>query len=672
MSSRQVSVSSYLFISLALIILVLSSSSILFLIAITCLLLFAIILSGALREHYTRYFAILLFIFVGVFPLVWEKNATGSIYSWSSWSISIGGLMLASQVALRAIATCSIMCLLLYLVPIYHLCQTLRRLKVPHLLIELIELSYRYINLLLERTEYIRDAQLLRLGYDGVRQKYRDSALLLSQTFVLAHAESEYMYEGLQTRQFDEHREQCDFVKDVREQSESIIRLQGISYKYPRAEVLAVKDVSLSIGPGERIVLLGANGAGKSSLMRLLAGLQREQSGLFYLDGKQLGATNRDLRYQRKRVALVMQNANHQLFCPSVEDEIAFGLSNSGIEGEELQRRVDLIIECYDLEELRGVPPHLLSEGQKKWVSIAAIMALEPDIILMDEPTACLDCYYTERVMHLAREFCRSGRSVILSTHDMNLALHWANRGIVMAEGQVIYDGDIHNLYADKEMLQRAKLNQPHGFRAEPRYKPISISEHSCDVYRLGLFHNTEQMSVLVVGGGRGAERKIKTLVQAGVQRIIVLAPYITEVIQEYVDIKRIEWVLGTYVSGQVDLDDYHMIVAAVGVSSIDKDICRDAYYRGKLICNASNPLEGNVQFGAQGNRYGLQFAVHTSYSLPEIAQHLRDLVLGKLKEEYHNNLIQLQRLRRENKELYGISRDRFIEQINNDWFNRG
>ena len=177
------------------------------------------------------------------------------------------------------------------------------------------ELSYRYIHLLLERGEYIKDAQLLRLGYRTWRERYRHGGMLLSRSFILAHSEAEDMYEGLLTRRFEESDNSTTNtdVRTTETEGDTLLSLDKIVFAYNKTQI-ALDEVSLDIKRGERIVLLGANGSGKSTLMKLLAGLHREQSGLFILEGQELNRNPKDLRWQRERIALIMQNANHQLF----------------------------------------------------------------------------------------------------------------------------------------------------------------------------------------------------------------------------------------------------------------------------------------------------------------------------------------------------------------------
>lgn len=652
-------------------ILLLSVGNIYFLLSALTLELILLLRWEQIQTNAKRYAILLFFVFLGALPLAFERIGEEAFFQFLGWGITQEGIRLASLVMLRSLTSCLLISIMLYLIPIYRLCQILRLWRVPGLFVDLMELSYRYIHLLLERGEYIKDAQLLRLGYRTWRERYRHGGMLLSRSFILAHSEAEDMYEGLLTRHFEESNNSTTNtdVRTTETEGDTLLSLDKIVFAYNKTQI-ALNEVSLDIKRGERIVLLGANGSGKSTLMKLLAGLHREQSGLFILEGQELNRTPKDLRRQRERIALIMQNANHQLFCPSVEDEIAFGLRNSGYSEEEVSLRVEEIIVEYHLESLRSKPPHLLSEGQKKWVSIAAIMALRPDVILMDEPTACLDCYYTEQVMRLASSYCDAGCTVILSTHDMNLAYDWADRAIVMNAGSKIFDGLLDDLYSDQELLKQAKLRQPYGFEKSVTTNSKSAFESEEEnqsialnpTYRLGLFLDSSSLKALIVGGGKGAVRKALTLLKAGVQ-CTVIAPNVSSELSEYEQSGHLNWICREV--EESDLDGYDLIVAATNDAELNHQICSCAKRLGKLASNLSNPKDGNIQFAALLDDKGIQIAVHTRYSIPEVAQSIREKIARSLVSIDESDLINLSELRKEGQlEEYRVARERFVEKL--------
>lgn len=601
------------------------------------------------------------FVLVGALPLSIERISSDSLLAWQGWGVSTQSLSLATLVVVRALTSVGLVALLLALNPIYRLCGELRVMGVPRLLVELIELSYRYINLLLATGEHILEAQLLRLGYQGVRARVQHGGALLSRSFVLAHSEADDMYEGLLSRQFDstELTNEVSSVHRPTEDGEALLLLSNLSYRYD-IDRWALKGLSLEIRRGERIALLGANGAGKSTLMRLLSGLIAPTQGRVVLEGKVLQHTQADISRQRRRIALVMQNANYQLFCPSVEDEIAFGLKNIGLSGEALRLRVEEIIITYDLEALRCRPPHLLSEGQKKWVSIAAVLALDPDIILLDEPTASLDATYSERVMELLECLHEAGKTIILSTHDMDRAYRWADRAVVLGDGALLYDGVPSGLFADATLVDKARIAVPYGFASR---RATDSSDSQWGSYPLALFHS-ERTRVLVVGGGRGASVKVRTLIRSGICPTILapeLCPELTELAHEAPYI----WLKQVY-SPSVSLDVYDLVVVATGDIEVDRAITHRAITSSCLCCNLSEPERGNVQFAAQGSEAGITLAIHSDYRLPEVMVALRERWLSKIDPLWQSELEQLAQLRRQRdaSEAYSVARDIFISKI--------
>lgn len=619
-----------------------------------------------------RLMLIHLFIFLGVLPLLFERTSNTDdvlLHLWSSWTVSPRTVALALSVFLRASVTSLWVALLLHYIPFYILCQNLRSWGLPKLLVELIELSYRYIYLLLEQGQHIYQAQLLRQGYQGYTARYQHTSQLFARSFVLAHSEGEKMYDGLLTRHFEtmEVSTVCSSSERIYNEKHSLLRLEGISYSYNRDTVKTLKQLSLDIGKGERIVLLGANGAGKSTLMRVLSGLISDYDGtLSWYDGD-VAKNSKSLRQQRKRVAFVMQNANHQLFCPSVEDEIAFGLRNSGLSDEELRLRVEEIIDCYELQSLRAVAPHLLSEGQKKWVSIAAVMALSPEIILLDEPTAFLDHYYTQKVLSLVNRYADSGCSVIISTHDMNLAYTWATRALVLTEGTLKYDGNLDTLFGGTYNLDAMKIAYPYGYDPVYNTQPALTEADDTD-YCLGLFHRATTTTALIYGWGNGAQRKALTLCKAGIKTCVVAPELNTEDSHDYHELatnRHLMFISGKYASHKELIKEHTIIVAATGIASIDADICNEAARYGRMYCSLSNASLGNIQFAALLDKLGLHIAIHSTYRLPELTQSLRDLAAEYITSELADELIQMSELRKTGQvEEYARRREQFVHRL--------
>lgn len=619
-----------------------------------------------------------LFILLGTIPLLIERASAESLYTLWGWGISRGSIDLFALVSIRAITAFGAMTLLTQLNPIYQLTSDLRTAGVPTLFVELLELSYRYIYVLEDTAKQIALAQVSRLGYlGGYRSRLEHLSILLSRTFVLAHSQAEQIYDGLLSRGFDD--EGASEPTTPADSSPDIsLALRGLSHCY-RPEHYALRGISLEIKHGERIALLGANGAGKSTLMRIASGLLRCEEGQIELLGQVIEVNHRGLKQLRQSVALVLQNANHQLFCPSVQDEIAFGLKNIGLQGEQLATQVESIIDCYNLHELRHQPPHKLSEGQKKWVSLAAVLATDPDIILLDEPTASLDRYYTHRVMELLDRLNRSGKTILLSTHDMNLAYQWASRILVMSSGELIADGSADEVFADDALLARANLDRPLLMYDKLAGQRRSAGGYTDADYSLALFHPARGKQVLVVGGGRGAKRKVQTLLAHGAH-CTVLAPELDAELAQLLPTHGIEWRQGHY-SSQVALEPYWLVIAATGQEALDREIATRAASIGLLTSTLSESTGGNIQFAAQHSGQGLDLAIHTHYRLPEVAQCIRDEIsqslrlgeeqLRRLSELRASYISQTGKESEATRQEYEQLKAQIIAQIRYDWVNR-
>ncbi len=665
-------------VSLGILVLILMSSNLLILALIQLTLWMMLYFSDCLIIGTRRkYYLLCLFLFFAVLPLLVEFvgiGEPGEIVC--GWGVSANSIRLSLLVYMRALGTSSLIYLFLHYIPFYQFCRLLRLWSVPKLFVELLELSYRYSNSLMEQSLRMYEAQKLRLGYQKYSHKLEHAGLLFSQSFILGHKEAEEVFDGLISRQFySEKSDDKESLDDKCQYQENLhrpisLQIKRVTYSYDRENNEALKEVSIDIRGGERIVLLGANGAGKSTLMHILSGLKREQRGVLVLNGQELDRVEKTLRLQRKTIALVMQNANHQLFCPTVEDEVSFGLRNVGETESNIQKKIEEIIQKFELEPLRYLPPHQLSEGQKKWVSIAAIMALNPQIILMDEPTACLDNYYTDKVLSFTNEFCASGGTVVLSTHDMNLAYEWGRRVLVMSSGRLVYDGGLDQLFSDSSLLVECKLKAPYGFRSLQFVSSKKVSTESS--HKLALFHNTALLKALIYGAGSGARRKAETLLISGVE-ITLIAP---EIDDSWIDLKEkyphFTCYKDAYPAYSNFISTHHLIVAATGIPSIDTEICDKARKYGLLYSNLSNAEQSNVHFAASVDKAGIQVAVHSAYRLPELTQCIRNLIEERIDEDNCQVFEDLSAFRdAKDRANYEITKQKLISKLEYDWSHR-
>ena len=224
----------------------------------------------------------------------------------------------------------------------------------------------------------------------------------------------------------------------------------------------ALDGISLTIRPGERVALLGANGSGKSTLLRMMDALCFPASGTATAFAAPLteaafqdDATNYAFR---RRVGLVFQNPDVQLFNPTVSDELAFGPLQLGWEKPKVRCAIDALSARFGIAHLKDRPPHRLSGGEKKRVALASVLITEPDVLLLDEPTAALDpASRADLVGFLAREL-GAGRTVVTATHDLDIVEDIADRAIVLAEGRVVADGPVLAILHDVDLLRRTHL----------------------------------------------------------------------------------------------------------------------------------------------------------------------------------------------------------------------
>jgi energy-coupling factor transport system ATP-binding protein len=235
-----------------------------------------------------------------------------------------------------------------------------------------------------------------------------------------------------------------------------LIRLENLSFSYDESGA-ALRDVSLSIARGEIIAVIGKNGAGKSTLAKLLCGLERPSAGRIFLDGKDISSLS--IREIADHIGYVMQDPNQMLVRDIVKDEVELALGLRQFPQGEIARRAKNALEICELYGMRNWPVEALSYGQKKRLTIASVLALEPEIIILDEPTAGQDYRHYREIMDFVEKLNREhGKTILLITHDMHLALEEARRALVFADGFLVADGPVFGVLADPGTVERARL----------------------------------------------------------------------------------------------------------------------------------------------------------------------------------------------------------------------
>jgi cobalt/nickel transport system ATP-binding protein len=243
--------------------------------------------------------------------------------------------------------------------------------------------------------------------------------------------------------------------------SPAILEFDRTSYCYPCNARSAIQNLNLQVPAGKKCGLIGQNGCGKTTLFLLANGLYKPQQGKLYWQGEPFRYDRKSLTQLRQQIGLVFQNPEHQLVASTVEEDISYGLYNLGLAECEIARRVQEAIEQFDLTELALVPVHNLSLGQKKRVSIADIMVLKPQLLLLDEPTAYLDPRHTQQLISLLQQIHASGTTIVLASHDLDFIYRWADWVFVMDRGQLILEGKPEIVFAQRDVLQQLQLGVP-------------------------------------------------------------------------------------------------------------------------------------------------------------------------------------------------------------------
>lgn len=275
---------------------------------------------------------------------------------------------------------------------------------------------------------------------------------------------------------------------------EKIISVRNVKFVYDGV-VEALKGINLDIRSGEFLAIVGGNGSGKTTLAKNFNGLLRPTGGTVSVAGRQ--ASERTVAELSRIVGYAFQNPDHQLFCASVEEEVRFGPVNLGYSEGDVKAKVEHAIEAMDLQSVRGLPPHSLRLSERRRVSIASVIAMDPRVIILDEPTTGLDAGETKALMAKVSHLNREGRTIVLITHDMRLVAEHASRVVVMSDGRIVLDSDPRGAFADLDLLRNCSLVPP----------PVMMLAHSLSKYGVPRDVISPQELVMRIvlekGGGR-------------------------------------------------------------------------------------------------------------------------------------------------------------------------
>lgn len=240
-----------------------------------------------------------------------------------------------------------------------------------------------------------------------------------------------------------------------------LLEFEQVHYTYLGAQQSALKGLTLKIPANKKCALIGQNGCGKTTLFLLANGLYKPQKGSINWQGKALQYDRKSLMKLRQKVGLIFQDPEQQLVASTVEEDISYGLCNLGLPEAEIQERVEQTLVEFGLTELAQRPVHHLSLGQKKRVSIADVMVLQPQLLLLDEPTAYLDRLHTRNLMSTLKRIHENGTTIFMATHDLDLVYRWADWVFVMDRGQLLLEGTPHDVFAQRDFMEALQLGVP-------------------------------------------------------------------------------------------------------------------------------------------------------------------------------------------------------------------
>jgi cobalt/nickel transport system ATP-binding protein len=262
------------------------------------------------------------------------------------------------------------------------------------------------------------------------------------------------------------------------------IKITNLTYKY-QSGYIALKDINLEIPIGAKVALLGPNGAGKSTLLHHLNGIKTSKAGSITIMG--VPVTKKNVAMIRRKVGLVFQDPDDQVFSGTVWDDVTFGPRNLKLSEDEINEVCHAALGNVGMLEYKDRPPYQLSYGEKKRVAIAGILAMQPDIVILDEPMSYLDPLSQDELSGLLQGLHYMNKTILLSTHDVNFAASWADMIIILKDGEVLASGGI-DLLVQEELIKKASLHLPiisRLFRMIPEFKQDALPKNEQEALRL-------------------------------------------------------------------------------------------------------------------------------------------------------------------------------------------
>ena len=259
-----------------------------------------------------------------------------------------------------------------------------------------------------------------------------------------------------------------------------MIVMEDVYFTYPNG-VEALKGINLKIEDGKFVAIMGQNGAGKTTLVKHINGLLKPTKGRVLVDG--IDTTKVSVASLARKVGFVFQNPDHQLFSETVEEEVSFALKNFGYDENTIKKRVDWALSLLDLQKYRKVSPFMLSGGERKRVALASVLAWDPEIIILDEPTIGQDYRQKERLKQFIMQLNSQGKTVIIVTHDVEFVAECSPDIILMRQGKIIASGKAKEILTDEDLLSQASIALPEITKIFEGLKEYSFPSNVIDVY---------------------------------------------------------------------------------------------------------------------------------------------------------------------------------------------
>ncbi len=240
-----------------------------------------------------------------------------------------------------------------------------------------------------------------------------------------------------------------------------MLKIINLYYKYFRDDKYLFANFNLTIPSSKKIALIGQNGSGKTTLLQIIDGLLQIEKGQIFWQEGQLKYQSKQIKEWRKKIGITFQNPEQQLIAGTVAEDISYGLCNSELSTPEIETRLAEVLQNFNLDNIAYRPIHHLSLGQKRRVALAGVMSLKPELLLLDEPTTYLDSMQINNFLSELEEIYQQGTTILMATHNLNLAYQWANWFIFLHEGKIILEGDAEYVFNQRETIEQIQIGLP-------------------------------------------------------------------------------------------------------------------------------------------------------------------------------------------------------------------